>query len=286
MRLLGGLFILLICGLTLSCRPKPPTPAPKRASVCATAYPLADIVRQIGADHVRLDWILDLGDPVSGYIMGPRDRDRLTGVDLLVASGTRTETFASSVIFSLEQTGRVFELESTETARSAPVGGLLWLDPIVVRDALPGLTEKLIRILPRNIESLRAGAADFSARIDQLVAKYPNRDFGRGKVIVLDLIFAPLLDRFGVGSVLIEAQTLKLTESDIRQIRDAARDNGIKAIVVRFDTPPGTLADIEARTGLRVFTLDHFGFPHFQGHATYLEQLQFNLDQLLAATRL
>ncbi len=270
----------------LSCRPKPAAPTPKRASVCATAYPLADIVREIGGENVRLDWILDLGDPVSGYILSTRDRDRLTGVDLMVASGTRTETFASSVIFSLEQTSRVFELESTETARLAPAGGLLWLDPIVVRNALPELTENLVRLLPRQIESLRTRSADFATRIDQLVAQYPNSAFGRGKVIVLDLVFAPLLDRFGVGSVLIDASALKLTEADIRRIRDKAAETGIKTIVLRFDTPPGTLADIEARTGLRAFTLDHFGFPQFQGHGTYLEQLQYNLEQLLQATRL
>ncbi len=285
-RLIPVRYVWIILILLLpACKPAiTPQAELPRTVVCATSYPLADVVREIGGEYVQLDWILDLGDPITGYALSSQDRARMTGIDLLVCGGTRSEGWAQAPILSLEDTNRVVTLEQTTVARSAPATGLLWLDPMVVRAAVPIITDKLVERLPRQSETLRERAAAFVERLDLVVRKYPNSAFGRGKVLVTEHTFDALLDRFGVGSIAIETNALHLTENDLRRIRDKAHAEQIVAILLPFDTPGGAVQDIEQRTGLRVYLIDHLGLPQYEGHSTYLEMLEYNLKQLQAAT--
>ncbi len=260
-------------------------PSARRAVACATVYPLADVAREVGGEFVRVDWILDLGDPPSGYPLTAAVRERMTGVDLLIAGGQRSESWAQAAIFALEETQRVVVLDALPVAQTAPVTGMLWLDPVVVRAAVPAIADKLVIAVPRESESIRRQADAYVQRIDAILRAHPNSIFGRSKVMVLDRMFDPLLDRFGIAASLVECAPLKLSEDDFRNIRTRARDEGIRSLLLPFDTPAGAIEDIEARTGLRVFRLDVLGLTNFAKHGTYLELLEFNLSQLEAATR-
>lgn len=261
------------------------SPTVPTASVCATVYPLADIVREIGGPNVRLDWILDLGDPLHGYSLSNEDRSRMTGIDLLICSGTRTETWAYAPIGSLEDTGRVVALEHLEIVRTAPATGLLWLDPLIVRAAVPVIAEQLAKRLPRQRDELLARGEAYVKRIEDIVRKHPNTLFGRERVMVTERSFDALLDRFGIGAVVVEANPLDLAPTDYRRLRDKAAEEKITALLLPFDTPGGAIQDIEERTGLRVFLIDPLGLPNYPGHGTYLEILDSNLTQLEAATK-
>jgi ABC-type Zn uptake system ZnuABC Zn-binding protein ZnuA len=253
--------------------------------VCATVYPLADVVREIGGPSVRLDWILDLGDPVYGYALSREDRDRMTGIDLLLCAGTRSEAWAQSPILSLEDTGRVISLEQLEIVRTAPATGLLWLDPMIVRDAVPVIAEQLGRRLPRQAEDLRARGQAYAAKLDDILRKHPDSAFGPARVIVTERSFDPLLDRFGIDAVLVDASPLSMAATDYRRLQSKAAEEKIGALLLPFDTPAGAVQDIEQRTGLRVFLLDYLGLPNYPGHGTYLELLEYNLAQLQLATQ-
>lgn len=277
--------LTVLVGLSACDPPQQTQPSVPTASVCATVYPLADVVREIGGPNVRLDWILDLGDPIHGYSLSNEDHNRMTGIDLLLCAGTRSEAWAHAPISSLEDTGRVVSLEQLDIVRTAPPSGLLWLDPVIVRDAVPVIAEQLAKRLPRQADDLRARGEAYVKKIEEIVRKHPNSLFGRERVIVTERSFDALLDRFGIGAVVVEANPLDLSPSDYRRIRDKAAEEKIAAILLPFDTPGGAVQDIEARTGLRVFLIDYLGLPNYPGHGTYLEMLDSNLTQLENATK-
>ncbi|HEY0008266.1 MAG TPA: metal ABC transporter substrate-binding protein [Tepidisphaeraceae bacterium] len=274
----------LLVWVVLACdRPAPPVAAP-RIGVCATVYPLADVLRQVGGDAVEVDWIVDLGDLAAGFSLTSNERSRLTNVELLLWDGDRSESWASQSAAAIENAGKTLALSTQPIASTVPVEGFLWLDPLVIRELAPHLAEKLRRRLPQREQEFAERAKTFAADIDQVLQKYPNSRFGRSRVMVMSGGLNVLLDRFGIPATRLDANPLRLTDDALQRARTLAQRDNIKALLLPFDTPPGTAADIEARTGLHVFLIDHLGHPSYAGHGSYLEILDYNLNQLIAAT--
>lgn len=277
--------LLPLLFLALACDRGPVvTPALPKLGVCATVYPLADVLRQVGGEAVVVDWIVDLGDLTAGFSLTSDERSRLTNVDVLLWDGDRTESWAAGDAGSIENTGKVVSLEKLPVAQTTPTSGYLWLDPIVVRDAAFATAETIARREPRRRELVERQAKDFVARLDAVLKPYPNTRFRKTRVMVFGGQFDALLDRFGIPATRVDIDPLRPTDDALRKARNAASEARITALLLPFDTPPGTVADLEARTGLKVFLIDHLGHPAYPGHAGYLEILQYNLDQLVAAT--
>ncbi|MBC7785516.1 MAG: zinc ABC transporter substrate-binding protein [Burkholderiales bacterium] len=271
--LIIGLLLAIGCGKAPSAAP----PAEPRIVVCATVYPLADVVRQVGGEYVRVDWILDLGDPMAGFSMSENERHRLTGVDLLVCNGLGAEAWAMQTIASLSETGKVVSLDTMRISRTAPPAGALWLDPLIVREFALLLAERFSARMPARGEYFRARAQALATDLDSATR---GASKGRVQVIIPNTMFDPLLDRFGVAGALVDVDPLRLRSIDTDRLRARARKDQIKAIVLPFDTPPGTVAEIEAQTGLRAYLIDQLGLPQYPEHSGYLEILQYNLAQL------
>lgn len=263
----------------------PPVQSTPVIRVCATVYPLGEVVRQIGGADVRLDWILDLGDPIEGYRLSREDRSRLIGIDLLVYGSIRSETWVQGPVHSLEETGRVFSLDRLDIVRTAPTGGLLWTDPVIIRAAAPIIAEVLSRKMPERSDVFHQRARNLVDELDRIIQHHPNAVFRNLRVLVTSRSFDPFLDRFGVRSVLVEADPLNLSDIDIRRLRSQARTNNLSVVLLPFDTPVGTIQDIEQRTGLRVYLIDVLGLANLPGHQTYQDLLLYNLSQLRQASQ-
>ena len=269
----------------LACDTHQPPPPARLVRICATEFPLADIAREIGGDRVEVDWLLQLGDPLTTYTMNTADRARLRLTDLILCDGVqRTEPWAAADVNRLRDTGSVISDDILPLSHTAPANGVLYLDPLIGKQLAVALVDALITRAPRSADTFRQRAKDYGVKIDAIVAGYPNSTFGKGKLIVLSNEFAPLLDRFGVTSVPVDADPLHLTPDTAAAIRSKAAEAGAKAMLVPFDTPPGTRQDLAAQTGLVVFAIDPLGYRNFDQHGTYLDLIRFNLHQLKQAT--
>lgn len=272
-----------LLGLVAACDRTPPTAPPRTLVVFATLYPLADLARRVGGERVRVDWLLDLGDPITDYALSRRDRERMTGVDLVLCDGIgRTETWAREEIGRLGETGTVVGVSGTPGASDVPANGLLYLDPVLAAAYARELADAMARRTPSEGDGFRARADAMAKEIEATAATFV-RGPGAG-VMVLSGLFAPLLGRCGVPSTLYEADYLNLSPADAEAVRRAAENAGVRTLIVPFDTPPGTLANLQERTGLKPFALDPLGYPNFPQHSTYLDVLKFNLEQLKLAT--
>lgn len=276
--------VLLAAIMLAACdRSPPPAPPPRTQIVFATLYPLADIARQVGRERVKVDWLLDLGDPIDRYALSLRDRERMSGADLILCDGAgRTETWALRDLDRVRETGALLPMEQTRDAWQAPADGLLVLDPTLAGQFAHNLAAALTRRVPTEGDVLRRNATEFVAKVDAVVAGF--RAAPNAQVMVLTNTFSPLLVRLGVKPVFYDADALHLSKIDAEGIRRAAAAVGVRAIIVGYDTPPGALALLEQQTGLKPFTLDPMGYPNYGQHASYIDVLTFNLDQLRLAT--
>ncbi|HEX8341310.1 MAG TPA: zinc ABC transporter substrate-binding protein [Tepidisphaeraceae bacterium] len=276
--------ILLTLALLAACdAPKPPAP-PSTPSVCATGFLLADVARQVGGEGVKTDWVLDLGDNLDDVAFSPAERARVGNVDLTLCDGERSETWLRGELGSLLGSDRLLALENLPMSATRPPGGLLWLDPIVVRSFVPVLAEKLTLREPRRGAQYADGARAFVAALDAVVARHPNAGFGRGRVLIPSARPAALLDRFGVAYKIVDADPLDLTPTAADELTAVAAREKARVLLLAFDTPPAAVADIETRTRLKVFLLDPIGYPNYAGHDDYLSVLEYNLSQLRAAS--
>jgi len=274
--------IILCLLLPIGCHRTDSAPvAEPRIVVCATVYPLADVVREVGGEHVRVDWIIDLGDPLAGFTTTEAERHRLTGVDLLVCDGPQTEGWAQQAIASLSNSDKVVSLDHMRISHTTPSAGARWLDPLVVKEFAVEVARRMGLRMPQHADEFRARAAALGTKLDQLTQ---SAQIGKERVLVTDTLLDPLLDRFGVASVEVDIDPLDLNDADIKKLRTTAEREHIRNLLLPFDTPPGLITDLEARTNLRVFLIDELGLPQFPGHAKYLEIGAYNVAQLRDAS--
>ena len=256
-------FVMFVTLLPLACgRAKLPG-EPARLVVCATSFPLANVARQIGGEGMKIDWIIDLGDPIEHVVLNTDERARFGNVDFALCDGVRTEPWAQQELFSISNTDRLLSLDQLPIAATTPPAGLLWLDPLVVRQFVPVLVDRCALRSPPRADAFRARGTAFVAALDAVVKEYPNSAFGRGRVLITSNLFAPLLDRFGIGSFLVEADPLRLDDDAIDNLTTVGRREGIRTLLLPFDTPPGTITDIEERTHTKAFLIDPLGYANY-----------------------
>ena len=277
--------IALVAALLIGCNRAPaPVEGDRRAIVFTTLYPLADLARQVGGEHVRVDWLLDLGDPIDQFAMTRRDAERFSGTDFILCDGLdRTEIWARADLDRFRNTSRLISVDQTTAPNEVPADGLLCLDPVLAGRTAILLADGLGRQFPKLTDDVHTRAAAFNKDLNTALAGFAVPKTAH--VVVLSNLFQPLLARLGVKQVLVPADPLHLQRTDAESIRRAAESAGARSLIVPFGTPPGTVTSLEEQTGLKAVALDALGYPNYGQHASYLDVLKFNLDQLRIATR-
>ena len=255
-----------------------------RAVVFTTLYPLADLVRQVGGESTRVDWLLDLGDPIDGFVFTRREAERFNGVDLIVCDSLdRSETWGREKLDRFRNTPRLIEVWETAGTNEVPPDGLLCLDPVLAGRTARLVADNLGRRFPRRSATFHARADDFVKQVDATSAAITIRK--GATVVVLSNLFQPLLARVGIKQLLVSADPLNLRRADAQAIRQAAEYSGARSLIVPFDTPSGRMIFLQEQTGLHPIALDALGYPNYGQHSSYLDLLKFNLEQLQLATQ-
>lgn len=132
--------------------------------LCTTTI-VADLVRQVAGDRVRVESLMAPGIDPHSFKATPRDADRLAGADLVVASGLGLEGKLAELLARLGRRGRVVfvaeglphdELLSVGAERFDPH---VWFDVGLWTRCLPAVVEALGAIDPDGAAEYRERAA-------------------------------------------------------------------------------------------------------------------------------
>jgi manganese/zinc/iron transport system substrate-binding protein len=177
-------WLVAAAALAVGCgRPEPAAQADAEAGprVVATTTVVADLVRQVGGDRVRVDCLMAAGIDPHSYKATPRDSDRLLQADLVVASGLHLEGRLASLLDRMAD-----RVPVVAVADRLPADRLLMAageipDPHVWFDAAawsllpPVVAEALAAIDPTHAAEYHARGSDYAARLQGLDARVRAR---------------------------------------------------------------------------------------------------------------
>ncbi|MBI1369993.1 MAG: hypothetical protein GC162_15225 [Planctomycetes bacterium] len=291
--------MLLIGG----CHHDPAPGAGGKPVVVTTIWPLASLVRQMVGEKMEVVCLVPAGVSPHGFEPTAADADALSRATLLVNVGMGFDTWAER---SLAATGgkdakhvSLAELagiddraltghahhhqdgdadDDDEDHESLAANPHLWLDPVLIEKALPGLAAKLGVPLD---EKLAADVAAVDEEYKTALAKFP----GAG-IVTFHNAFDRLAARYGLKVVVtlspVDAPGA-MTPRRLEMALKAINDKRVQAVFAEPQFPPD-VADVIAReTGIRIHTLDPIGNPNSTIADTWQHLMRYNLRTLVDA---
>ena len=156
--------------VALACTNAGATPAPAGDALRIVASPtvFADIVKQIGGDHVDVSSIVPAGAGPEDYEPKPDDARGLAGAQLIVSNGVGLDDFLDRLLAS-GSGGTTPRLVLGEGIPPITIDGEpnphFWLDPTIVKTAyLPKIVTALSAIAPADAAMFQANAAAYGTR--------------------------------------------------------------------------------------------------------------------------
>ena len=285
--------LLLIAALVawdLGCD-KPTVPQARPAtpiSIVATAYPLADIARQIAGSSAKCDWIAEQGQALDAIDPTTAVLDQIRQADLVLTSG-QGEEWAVKGFDDPMRSKSVLRLDLLAAAKPDSGCRQLWLDPMVAKGFAAELAQRLALKRPQEAGTFRDNATKLSAEIDHLMA-VDDLKLGmlRGrKVLVLSTDYSALTRSLGLIEVQpVTVAPLRLSDDDLRALRQAIQTDSPVAMLVEVGLPPAVQQDLVARLNIPVIALDSLGTSSGVGRNTYQAILRYDLDQLSSMANL
>lgn len=297
---------LVGCGLAPGCaRDDAADTATSRPTIVATIYPLADLVTQLVGDATDVLCLLPPGQSPHAFELSPRQMAQVGHADVILAVGLGLDHWIDRAAATANNsaTHRFTLADALQLAHdhhdhdhahdhdcSVGTDPHLWLDPVLMQQALPAMTESLIAVLPDHAEAIRQRAGELEAELIGLDAEFADalEPFAGRSIVTFHSAFNRLAERYGLQV----ATTLSPIES-IGTVSPAALDAAIKAVQthqlkVIFAEPqfsPDAAKMLADRTGVQVLILDPIGDPNSTDRNGYFPMMRYNLSTLLEGLR-
>lgn len=268
-----------------------PALAADKIKVVASFSILADLVRQVGGERVRVVSIVGADGDAHVFEPSPTHVRMVQDAHVVVVNGISFERWAEGLVRNAGFKG--VRCVASKGIRAISHGGGVdphaWQDPANVKLYVENIAAALGEADPANAGAYVANARRYSARLDgldreirQSLASIPRE---RRKVITSHDAFTYFGDAYDVDflapqgtSTHADASAAQLG-SLIRQIRS----EGIKAVFIENMTGKGAVQQIARETGVKIGgTLYADALPSSGG---YIEMMRHNARLISAAMR-
>ncbi len=290
---------------------------PSRPVYVATIHPMAAILREVVGDRGQVIQLLSPG--VSPHTYDPRPSDAAASekalalfydAESLDGWAARLPARRRVCVFDLVPSADRLDMgdlpaESAGLPRANEPSGQatdstgrnaqdhehagpdphFWMDPIVVKAALPGLINVLAELDPAGRPAYEANGAQFAAELDDLdrTAREILAPVAGAAVVLHHPSVRYLLHRYGLREAgAIEAAPGKEpSPREIQSLIEQIRGAKVKALFNEPQLPARPVEVVAEAAGLPVFTLDPNG--GVAGRDTYAELILFNAAALRKA---
>ena len=283
--------------LALACTNAGATPAPAGDAlrVVASTTVFADMVKQIGGDHVEVSSIVPAGAGPEDYEPKPDDARRLADARLIVSNGVGLDDFLDDLIEAAGTHGeRVVLGDGIPTITvDGETNPHFWLDPTLVqRHYVPAIRDALVRLRPDATDDIAAAADAYAQRLQALDAENATKlaaiPEARRKLVTFHDAF-PYFARhydFELVGVILENPGQEPSAADLATLVRKVKEAGVPAVFSEAQFDPKlarTLAD-EAGITTVVTTL----YNDTLGPApadTYVGLMSWDVDEIVKALR-
>lgn len=264
--------------------------------VVTTTTVFADVVKEVGSDHVTVDSIVPAGVGPEDYEPKPDDARRLSVADLIVSNGVGLDDFLEGII---EASGKenVDHLVLGDRIPTVTVDGEenphFWLDPTLVeRYYLPAIRDRLSKLRPEDAADFASASDAYAARLRELdaanIAKIATIPTARRKLVTFHDAFPYFAAHYGFEliGVILENPGQEPSAADLAALIDKVKAAHVPAVFSEAQFDPKlaqTLAD-EAGITKVVTTLynDALGPPPAD---TYIGLMTWDVDEIVNALK-
>ena len=284
-RHLAGVLLLLLCSRLIGCdRRSDAPPEVIKLRVLCSVYPLADVVRQVAGQRVDLESFCENGQDPRDLRLSDAQKKHAHQADLIITSGFR-ELWAGDILDSRQQALRLLQPDSTPTGRELPdTHGALWLDPQITKEIAELLRLRLTQFDTAHETEYRQNYDAFVKEVDAVDADYRKRlkPYSGRPFLALRPTWGTLAERYNLEEIApLNTDPRKLTDADVRKLKDIATERGTDLLVIDAALLPGVQRELQLRTGLRLLPLDPLGSSAPDGRSTWVRLMRYNLDQLV-----
>ncbi|WP_135850870.1 metal ABC transporter solute-binding protein, Zn/Mn family [Serinibacter arcticus] len=263
--------LLPALGALTACSPGAVDPAPAESTtdrhddprpvVLTTFTVLADIVRNVAGDHVRVESLTRVGAEIHGYEPTPQDIARAAGADLVLDNGLGLEAWFAA--FTAESGAPHVTL--SDGVETLPIGEgsedtgaanpHAWMSPSNIHLYLDATVEALSDLVPAHAADFAANAADYGAQvdavrvelIDDLAAVQPDQRV----LVTCEGAFSYLAADVGLDEVYLwpvnaEQQS---TPRQVAAVIDAVRELEIPAVFCESTVSATGMEQVALETG-------------------------------------
>jgi ABC-type Zn uptake system ZnuABC Zn-binding protein ZnuA len=308
---LGGLAlaVTVLTGCTReSDRHRNPADEDGRIAVAATIFPIADVIRQIGGDRVRVTTLLGAGQSPHGFEPTPAQIEEIANSRLLVIVGLGLDDWARrSAMASGRHPPTILDLGAAlvgTASRPAPQstgpaaavdghdddhdhGGTdphIWLDPIEMIRVTAAIVQAMQEIDPAGGAGYAANGLRFDAALRDLDRLCRQRLAGLRcrEFVTLHAAFGHFAARYGLKEISIRhADAEEGSPKQFERVVAFIKQNKVKFIFAEPQFPTDRLDAIAKQTGVGVDRLDPLGTSGVVGHDSYIALMKTNLNTLV-----
>ncbi len=305
-RYLWVLFLISLFIFTAGCSPsKTPTAGTPRVRVVATTSIIADVVQQIGDDHIDLVTLIPAGADPHGYEPSPQQIAALADADIIFVNGFDLEESLLPILESTAKKGRIIAVsdgvepiafdEAAQEQEAHPdehhhIDPHTWMDPNNVVIWTQNIEQALSQVDPAHAADYHARAEAYRQELQALDAwiRAQIEPLLPLKVVTDHKVFSYFARRYGIEQVgaIIPAYSSMAQPSaqELAQLEDAIRALGVRAVLVGNTVNPQLARQVAADTGVALIPIYTGSLSGPDGPAaTYLDMMRYNVRAIVQA---
>lgn len=270
-----------------------PAPAGDALRVVASTTVFADIVKQIGGDHVDVSSIVPAGAGPEDYEPKPDDARRLADARLIVSNGAGLDDFLDDVI----------EAAGTDAERLVLGDGIptitvdgetnphFWLDPTLVqRYYVPAIRDALVRLRPDATDDVAAAADAYAQRLQTLDAENTTKlaviPAERRKLVTFHDAFPYFAQHYGfeLVGVILENPGQEPSAAELATLVREVKAAGVPAVFSEAQFDPKLARTLAEEAGItKVVTTLYNDSVGPAPADTYIGLMTWDVDEIVKA---
>jgi len=288
-------YALLLCVLVLCLAPSPRCHG-GRLPVAASIFPLADMVKQVGKDHVDVIAIIPPGASPHTFSLKPSQVKRIAESRVVFTIGAGLESWTEKLLASDQHLHRKVVLsddvmliygtgehsrEHISGDKTGSANPHIWLDPVIALGMVHRIADALGQADPANREDYLKNGKDYGQDLMDLdhTIKETIAGFRTRKYVSFHSAWVYFARQYALESVgTIEASPGRNpTPKTILKIMDQMKAHQITALFAEPQLNPRIAEVISRQVNARVLLLDPIGGPDLKDRGTYIDLMKHNI---------
>lgn len=293
--------VLAACGVSSA-----PSVDDGKLNVVATTSIVADVVSQVGGEHVNVEILLPVGADPHSFEPTPQDIAKVVDADIVFANGAGLEAFIENLLASADAQDKIVEVsdgvlllehpnDEDDDDHAEEMGDPhTWTDPNNVMIWVGNIEAVLSEADPANAESYAINAAAYTAELEEIdgwireqIAQIPAEN---RKIVTDHRLIGYYVDEYGLemaGAIIPGYSSLsEPSAQELAAIEDAIRELGVSTIFVGNTVNVSLSERVADDTGVKLVYFFTGSLSPADGDApTYLDYLRYNTNAFVTALK-